>query len=130
LFGYRELQSDYVFQEFKKMKFIITPKEQWELIKPIWRILVATILIQLVGGLTGLIFGKYGHPFIDFWFGGAVLTFPGFIVGSLWYKSVSTESIKDNLFAFSFIGLICLSLTTFAFLIPLEEMSMRIQDAR
>ncbi len=86
-------------------------------------------MIQLAGGLVFLSIGKYGHPFLDFWFGGAASTFPGFIMGTLWHISATKNGIRDNLFAFSFIGLMCLLLTVFAFIFPLEEMALQMQKA-
>ena len=109
------------------MKLIITPKEQWEHIKPIWRILLAAIVVQLAGGVISIISSKYGHPFIDFWYGGAISTFPGFIIGSFWHHHSSPEKLKYHKFAFFFIGAICLCLMIFAFFMPLEQMASQIK---
>jgi len=109
------------------MKTHYTLKEQWEFVKPIWRIMLAVLLVQLVAGLTSIVIGRYEHPFLDFWFGGAVSTFPGFILGLLWQTYSSKETIKNNLLAIGFIGSLCLIVTSAAFFMPLEQFSLALQ---
>jgi F0F1-type ATP synthase assembly protein I len=109
------------------MKLIYTPREQWELIKPIWRVLLLAFVVQLCGGIAGVLMMKFGHPFIDFWYGGAMATFPGFILGALWSHFADAQSLKSNIFAIAFVGAICISLTIAAFLMPLEEMASQIR---
>jgi len=103
-----------------------TLKEQWEFIKPIWRILLVASLAQLIGGFTAIFIGKYGHFIIDFWFGTAISTFPGFILGLLWHSS--KKQIKDNLLAIGFIGFLSLTLTLSAFFMPLENFASSLQQ--
>lgn len=109
------------------MKLIITPKEQWMLIKPIWRILLATAVIQIAGGIIGIISSKYGHPFVDFWYGGAISTFPGFVIGSIWHHYTSPEKLINNKLTFLFIGAICLCLMISAFFMPLEQFATQMK---
>ncbi|MEN8170835.1 MAG: hypothetical protein ABFS08_11490 [Pseudomonadota bacterium] len=110
------------------MKFYYSPKEQWEIIKPIWRIMVVIIIFQIVFGALAIAIGHYGNPFIDFWFGGAVSTLPGFIVGAIWHNHFVTEHLKNNLFALLFIGSISLFLTIFAYIFPLEEVATQLNN--
>ncbi len=108
------------------MKTYYSLKEQWEFVKPIWRVLLIALLAQLAGGLALIIIAKYEHVFLDFWFGGAISTFPGFILGLLWQVSSSNETIKNNLLVIVFVGVLCFSLTLGAFFIPLEQFSVAI----
>ncbi|MES9880129.1 MAG: hypothetical protein ABW185_04530 [Sedimenticola sp.] len=109
------------------MKLYISPKQQLEIIKPIWRILLAAFVVQLAGGIVGIVNSKYNLPFIDFWYGGAISTFPGFIIGALWHQLSSADEISDNKLAFLFIGAICLCLTVSALFMPLEQMASTIR---
>jgi len=103
------------------MKFIITPKEQWDLVKPIWRVLLFTFIVQLIGGVISLLISPYGHPFLDFWYGGAILTFPGFLIGSIWHQYAAPSKLNNHKLAFCFIGLICFCLLLAALFFPLQQ---------
>ena len=104
-----------------------TLREQWEFVKPVWRIMLVTLIAQLAGGVALIVIGKYGHPLVDFWFGGAVSTFPGFILGTVWHGYSAKEEIKNNLLAIGFIGILALMLTLAAFFVPLEQFSLSMQ---
>ena len=106
------------------MKLHYSFSEQWQIIKPIWRILLLALLIQLAGGFISLYIGSYGNQFIDFWFGGAASTFPGFVLGFIWHAISASDSTKRNTLAIIFVGTTCLLLTSFAFLFPLEQMAI------
>jgi hypothetical protein len=45
------------------MKTYYSLREQWEFIKPIWRILLVTLLAQLAGGFASIIIANYDHNF-------------------------------------------------------------------
>ncbi len=104
------------------MKTSYTLEEQLELIKSVWRIILAASLIQLIGGFSAIFISKYGSFFVDLWFGGAVSSFPGFILGLLWHSS--KKAIKDNLLVIGFLGFLSLMLTLSVFFMPLEEMAL------
>jgi len=46
-----------------------------------WRILLFIAAIQLAAGAAALYFGVFPDAFISFWFGGAIMSLPGFLVG-------------------------------------------------
>ncbi len=112
------------------MKFIITPKEQWNFIKPLWRILVAVFLAQLIGMAISMFVGKYGHPFVNLWFGGAVSSFLGFLVGLAWCRQISSKLISDNLLAVFFLGALSLIITVMAFIMPLEQFALAMNESK
>ena len=103
-----------------------TLREQWQIIKPVWRILVIILIIQIVGGITAVSDNIYGHIVVDFWFGGAVSTFPGFLIGLVWHKFSVKDLSKDS-GVILFVGLICLILTIAAFVMPLEMFAAELQ---
>ncbi len=89
---------------------MLTLNDQWQLIKPVWRVLVAVGVFQIIGGVIGLSTATYGFPFIDFWYGGAVATFPGFVFGVLWHMAKSEGTLQDYSLAIAFLGLISVCL--------------------
>jgi len=101
----------------------LTLTEQWELIKPIWRILLATMIFQIIGGIVGLSYPLYGMLLIDLWFGSAVSTAPGFLIGVVWQSINSPKIIRQNLLIVAIMGIMCVVLTISAFFMPLEQMA-------
>ena len=97
----------------------LSPSEQWKMIKPIWRILLMVLIIQIVGGTSAATDDIYGHVVVDFWFGGAVSTFPGFLLGLIWQK-ISVKNFQKDFGVILFVGLISLILSIAAFVMPLE----------
>jgi hypothetical protein len=49
-----------------------------------WRILLLTAVIQLVAGTVAMYLRVFPEAFISLWFGGAVMSLPGFLVGFCW----------------------------------------------
>jgi len=98
-------------------------KEKWEFIKPVWRIPLAIMIIQVIGGIVGISQNFYGVLMIDYWFGGAVSAVPGFIVGLVWQYTNSPKAIYENQLLVAFFGIICVIITISAFIVPLEKMS-------
>ena len=109
------------------MRLIITPREQFELVKPIWRVLLVTFIVQITGATLSLVNSPYGHPFLDFWYGGVLSTFPGFLLGSLWHQYTAPSKLQNHKFAFYFIGFICLCLLLAGIFFPLEHMSAQMR---
>ena len=95
--------------------------ELWNFIKPIWRIVIATIVLQVLGAVLALIKSPYGVPFFDFWFGIVVSAAPGFIAGLAWQYFNSYETLRKNITAVLFVGACCILTSVAALLWPLEE---------
>lgn len=96
-------------------------KQLWEFIKPVWRMLLIIAITQLMSGFILVFNPKYGHIFVDFWFGAALSGFPGFIFGFLWQLYANKEVIKDNLLAVIFVGFLSIGTTLMSLVIPLED---------
>lgn len=77
----------------------------WALLKPIWRLCLVMCVIQLLGGIVGILIAPVGFFFIDFWYGGAFATPLGFIVGSLWQFISSPGSLHSNRYLLIFLAL-------------------------
>jgi len=59
-------------------------KKQWEFIRPIWKILVVILIVQIIGGAIGKASNIYSDLFMSIWIGGAVSSFPRFLLGFVW----------------------------------------------
>jgi hypothetical protein len=53
-------------------------------VRSTWRILLLIAAIQLAAGAASLYLGVFPVAFISFWFGGAIVSFPAFLVGFYW----------------------------------------------
>jgi hypothetical protein len=53
-------------------------------VRSTWRILLLIAAIQLAAGSAALYLGVFTDPFISFWFGGAIMSLPAFLVGFYW----------------------------------------------
>jgi F0F1-type ATP synthase assembly protein I len=59
-----------------------------------WRILLLIAAIQLAAGSAALYLGVFADAFISFWFGGAIMSLPAFLVGFYWqYVSARTSLV-------------------------------------
>jgi hypothetical protein len=61
-----------------------------------WRIFLAICLVQLMAGAMCLGFRPYTDAFLSFWFGGAVASLPGFLLGLAWLRSARPEALVAN----------------------------------
>jgi hypothetical protein len=60
----------------------------WADLQPV-RLLVVTVFVaQLIGGLLGWLFGSHPEIFMKIWFGGALATFPAFLLGLIVQKQM------------------------------------------
>lgn len=104
----------------------MTLNDQWNFIKPIWRILVILGVMQIAGGVTGVVVGKYGNIMVDLWYGGVLTTIPGFLLGLIWHKLSKRADSRNDLLPIVFTGFLCVMLTAGVFFIPLEKMAMEL----
>lgn len=92
----------------------------WEDLQPIRTLVVIALGFQVAGALLGLWVAKYPQWFANLWAGGAIATFPGFIVGLVaqWIKY--PESLAENKVMVRRLGLIAAVLSLSVFVMPLE----------
>lgn len=79
----------------------------------VWRIVVAVVVCQLLGGAASLLIGVHHFWFMNFWLGAAIGTLPGFIVGAVWHFSGGADR-RNSIGVACFIGLIAVFLSVVA----------------
>ena len=90
----------------------------WADLQPI-RPLAVTVLVAQVGGLLScLLFPRFPGWFENLWFGGALATFPGFVVGAVVQASLQPGSLGTNGVMVRRFGLVALLLSAFALGMP------------
>lgn len=90
----------------------------WADLRPIRGLVVTLLVMQIVGAIAGLLL--LGHNmwwFLRLWFGGAVVTFPAFLVGLVIQGRLRPGSINENRVMVRRLGVISLLLTIAALLI-------------
>jgi hypothetical protein len=88
----------------------------------IWRVGLAVVLTQILAGCATIHIGRFGHWFVDFWFGGAIATVVGFGIGLIWQRKVSRHSLGQHRPILLVLGCISIILFVAAFFIPLDQM--------
>ena len=94
----------------------------------LWRVVVAVVLAQIVGGAVSVCVGSFGFWFIDFWYGGAVATVFGYAIGLVWQTKVVRESWGKHRSMLLFMGLASLVLCVAAFVLPLDKAAAATQE--
>ncbi|MFL6713259.1 MAG: hypothetical protein ACJ8LN_10075 [Sulfurifustis sp.] len=93
----------------------------WEDMRPIRPLVVTAFAVQIVGALFGIALSKYPSWFVNLWAGGALMTFPGFLLGLLVQWRINAERISEHRVMIRRVGLIALILTLSVFVMPLEN---------
>ena len=104
-------------------------KKQWEFIRPIWKILVVILIVQIIGGAIGKASNIYSDLFMSIWIGGAVSSFPGFLLGFVWQFNTDRASFKnrDTLYITLVIDVMALVMTAIALFFPVEQFTSLIK---
>jgi len=101
----------------------------WRDVIRLWRVLVGAAVIQLLGGLIGLLVRPFHSAWDNNWIGGALATPVGFLVG-LWWQLSSPERRKSTpILVVAFFGLLAFGLgasALFGTLPSLEEEAERL----
>ncbi len=97
---------------------------------PIWRVLLATVAFQLLGGVTGVLVGLHHSVFENSSLGAGIATPIGFVVGLLWQLSRVERRKTTPRVLTIFIGLLAawLGATTAFFDVPRARDEMRRLD--
>lgn len=66
---------------------------------------------QIAGGLVGLLSAPFSDHFERFWFGGAVVTFPAFLLGVLLQARIYPGTLGENRVMVRRMGLIACALS-------------------
>jgi MFS family permease len=90
----------------------------WNDLRPIRPLTVIVLVAQAVGSLLGLWFAKYPGWLENLWFGGALATFPGFLIGIPVQKWLRPNSLSENRVMVRRMALVALLLSVIAAFVP------------
>lgn len=90
----------------------------WADLQPIRLLVLVVLAVQLVCMLLGLAYSPRSAWFLRLWFGGAVATFPAFVVGLLLQAWLRPGSIGQNKIMVRRLGLIAAILSLVALFMP------------
>lgn len=90
----------------------------WADLQPIRALVVTVLVAQVSGGLLGLALAQHAEWFHRLWFGGAIATFPAFVVGALIQSRLRPRSIGENRKLVLRFGLIAATLSLVALFMP------------
>lgn len=91
----------------------------WADLQPV-RVLATTVFgAQIAGAILGFWLGTNSNLFVNIWFGGAVATFPAFLVGLALQARLRPGSLTVNLVMVRRFGLIAFALTIIALAMPI-----------
>ena len=90
----------------------------WSDLKPVRWLAVIVVAAQVVGLAVGLAFPRFPNWFQSMWFGGALATFPAFLMGLFVQARQQPGSISANAVMVRRLGLIAALLSVFALAMP------------
>jgi len=93
----------------------------WADLQPVRPLAVATFVAQVIGAAIGLAVSAYPSWFANLWAGGALATFPGFLLGLLLQYLLNAERIREHRVMVRRMGIIALVLTLSVFVTPLGK---------
>jgi hypothetical protein len=82
-------------------------------LRPIWRIMVAIIVAQLLGGVIGIVLHFHHLTFYNFWYGAAFSAPVGFLIGLYWHMTQRSSSSSLPTTLLGFIGFLVVSIAVF-----------------
>jgi hypothetical protein len=91
----------------------------WADLQPVRALAITVLVAQLAGALLGFFFAAQSSWFMRLWLGGALATFPAFLVGLAIQSRIRPGSIGENRVMVRRLGLIALLLSLVATFMPL-----------
>ena len=83
----------------------------WDDLQPVRPLCVTVLVAQFLGAVVGLAVGYFPGWFENLWIGGAVATFPGFLLGLPIQRRARPEAIEENQVMVRRMGLVAVILT-------------------
>jgi hypothetical protein len=99
---------------FSELRTLSDPAESRAQFFGTWRVALALVTVEIVGGAIGLYAKPFPDWFLSLWVGGALAAFPGFVLGLFWHRSVVGGSIGSFRPIILFYGLFAFVLTAVA----------------
>ncbi len=90
----------------------------WTDLQPIRELMLVVLGAQLICMLFGLVYAPHVEWFHRLWFGGAMATFPAFVVGLFMQARARPGSIGQNIVMVRRLGLMAAVLSLTAFFMP------------
>ncbi|WP_162350663.1 hypothetical protein [Pseudoxanthomonas gei] len=90
----------------------------WEDLKPVRPLFVTVLVAQAIGAIASLSVQGLSDWYQTAWFGGALATFPGYLIGLFVQRHTRAGSITSNRSAVLFLGVISLILFIAALTFP------------
>ena len=91
----------------------------WADLQPIRALAFTVLLLQIAGLGFGLAFAHHSNLLLRAWFGGALITFPAFLLGLAIQSHTQPGSISENRVLVRRLGLIAFLLSGMAIAMPL-----------
>lgn len=88
-------------------------QDQWQWVKPVWRVLLLILVVQLIGMALGVHHNITGDPFFNLWYGGAYATPIGFALGLVWHVQAVPNGFAANRSILLILGAMSLALPLF-----------------
>ena len=90
----------------------------WADLAPIRPLTMTVFFAQILGASGGLLFSSSPDNFARLWAGGALATFPGFLVGLLVQWKIRAEALSENATMVRRLGLVALLVSLVAAAMP------------
>ena len=90
----------------------------WEDLQPVRPLFVTVLIAQVTGAALGLWIAMFPSWFENLWAGGALVTFPGFLLGLPIQMYLRPGRISENLVMVFRMGLVALVLSGAVFVFP------------
>lgn len=90
----------------------------WQDLAPVRGVFAFIVAAQLAGLGLGALFPRFDSRFDSAWFGGAIATFPAFVLALLIQLKLNRSSIAENKRMVWHLGLMSAVLSAFALVIP------------
>jgi hypothetical protein len=91
----------------------------WDDLEPVRPLAVTLVIVQLLGSLGGLLMAPHPSWFHNVWIGGALATFPGYLIGLAVLSQSRPGSLIQNRIMINHIGLVSAVLSALALTFPL-----------
>ena len=96
----------------------------WEEFQPLRALSISIAVAQLAGAGVSLLVGHYPSWFENLWFGGALATLPGYLIGLGVQRHLKPMSLGENRALIRRMGLVSAVLSLAAFVVPLGALDV------